>query len=159
MCSLLVEVAVVYAQEAVTDDGEIKINPDALRELEQNTLIDPPKLQPEAAKRWMEFDETLPTQLYRETERKVVLTLRPYTANTKYNYNPVYGKKIKVGKDTWRSDPFYAITHPYGSKVRMGGGGKTSISCDLMAPLAHDFWRFRHKKNRARTLLILKNLY
>jgi hypothetical protein len=39
-----------------------------------------------------------------------VLTLRPYTANTKYNWDPVYQKKITVNKNTWRSSPFYELT-------------------------------------------------
>ena len=40
---------------------------------------------------------------------KVVLSLMPYKANTRFNWDPVYQKKIRVDKNTWRGDPFYEI--------------------------------------------------
>ena len=42
---------------------------------------------------------------------KVMLTLMPYKANTRYNWDPIYQKKIKIDKNTWRGDPFYEIRH------------------------------------------------
>lgn len=60
-------------------------------------------------KSWLEFDSSLPV-MPQMPEKKVVLTLRPYTANTKYNWDPVYQKKITVNKNTWRSSPFYELT-------------------------------------------------
>lgn len=57
----------------------------------------------------MDFDASLPA-MPRMPEKKVVLTLRPYTANTKYNWDPVYQKKITVNKNTWRGNPFYELT-------------------------------------------------
>ena len=65
-------------------EGEIKLNPEVLKE--------------------MGVQEPLGKQ-----QKKVVLTLRPYTATTKYNWDPVYQKKIKIDKDTWRGDPFYEL--------------------------------------------------
>ena len=73
--------------------------------------VDAPLGSPKAdvSKTWMDFDASLPA-MPRMPEKKVVLTLRPYTANTKYNWDPVYQKKITVNKNTWRGDPFYELT-------------------------------------------------
>lgn len=139
----------VFAQTGVEDS--IRINLDVLRQLEQNTLIGAPSV--DAEKPWMQFDETLPVLPQREDKPKVRLTLRPYTANTKYNWDPVYQKKIKVGKDTWRSDPFYALTR---SPRKVVMGSQALVTTDLMAPFTREFWQFQHKKNRKRTLQLLK---
>ena len=87
-------------------DGELKINTGVLKEVkmystwgEQGMSTDKP---------WLDFDTTLPA-VPGVPEKKVVLTLRPYTAKTPYNWDPVYQKKIKVDKDTWRGEPFYAL--------------------------------------------------
>lgn len=40
------------------------------------------------------FDNSLPV-MPKAPEKKVVLTLRPYTANTKYNWDPIYQKKSR----------------------------------------------------------------
>ena len=53
-------------------------------------------------------DESLPEAL---PKPKVMLTLMPYKANTRYNRDPIYQKKIKIDKNTWRGDPFYEIRH------------------------------------------------
>lgn len=67
----------------------------------------------------------------RMPEKKVVLTLRPYTANTKYNWDPVYQKKITVNKNTWRGDPFYELTTRFiysdWAKTPMDAGPRESI--------------------------------
>ena len=39
-----------------------------------------------------------------------MLSLHPYKANTPYDWDPVYQKKITVNKNTWRSSPFYELT-------------------------------------------------
>ena len=95
----------LYAQEWTPQDslrlhrlldggGEMKLNPDVLKA--------------DISKTWMDFDASLPA-MPRMPEKKVVLTLRPYTANTKYNWDPVYQKKITVNKNTWRGNPFYEL--------------------------------------------------
>ena len=87
-------------------EGEVELNPDVLREMG----IDTPWGTPEAEedKPWLDFDVSMPA-LPRTPKKKVVLTLHPYTANTKYNWDPVYQKKIKVDKNTWRGNPFYEL--------------------------------------------------
>lgn len=119
------------------------------------------------------------------------MTLRPYTTQTKYNWDPVYQKKIHVGKDTWRGDAFYELKrqviytnwakHPLDAgpretleqieatglryrvtervNNRMVGSWQRSSSptgLDFMKPFTRDFWNFKGRKRRARTLEVLK---
>ena len=86
--------------------GEMKLNPDVLKEMGVDAPLGSPKA--DVSKTWMDFDASLPA-MPRMPEKKVVLTLRPYTANTKYNWDPVYQKKITVNKNTWRGNPFYEL--------------------------------------------------
>lgn len=123
----------------------------------------------------------------------MVLTLHPYTANTKYNWDPVYQKKIKVDKDTWRGDEFYALKiltipsnwakRPFdagpretleqieatGMRYRVTdrannmavdswqpATGRGIGGLDFMTPFTRDFWNFKGRKRRARTLEVLK---
>lgn len=107
----------LYAQEWTPQDslrlhrlldggGEMKLNPDVLKEMGVDAPLGSPKA--DVSKAWMDFDASLPA-MPRMPEKKVVLTLRPYTANTKYNWDPVYQKKITVNKNTWRGNPFYEL--------------------------------------------------
>ena len=95
---ICLSVPVVYSQEwtkkdslnlsrVLKEEGEIKLNPEAVKQ------IDLPSALP----------NTLPL------EKRQMLSLHPYKANTPYDWDPVYQKKIQVGKDTWRGDPFYRI--------------------------------------------------
>ncbi len=93
-------------QQLLRGKGEIKLNPEVLKELDATAPLDNPKA--ESHKSWMDFDASMPV-LPRVSEQKVKLTLRPYTANTRYNWDPVYQKKIKIDKNTWRGDEFYAL--------------------------------------------------
>lgn len=86
--------------------GEINLNIDAVNELKADPQVGEQKISLD--KQWLNFDLTLPKKQH-EPKKKVILTLRPYSANTKYNWDPVYQKNIKVDKNTWRSDPFYEL--------------------------------------------------
>lgn len=171
-------------------EGEIKLNPEVLQELEMNNSLGTPKAVMD--KSWMDFDNSLPV-MPKAPEKKVVLTLRPYTANTKYNWDPIYQKKIKVDKDTWRGDEFYALKilmiptnwakHPFDAGPRetveqieatglryrvterannmavggwQGASGVGFVDLDLMTPFTREFWNFKGRKRRARTLEVLK---
>lgn len=129
-------------QRLLQGEGEMKVNPNALKELQMNMLGTP---KASADRQWMDFDTSLP----KEPKRTVRLTLHPYTANTKYNWDPVYQKKIKVEKDTWRSDPFYALKQAPVYKGKAGG-------YDLMAIFTREFWDVKGRKRRVRTLKELK---
>ena len=87
-------------------EGEIKLNPEVLKEMGVQEPLG--KQQISMEKQWLDFNTTLP-EIPNTPKKKVVLTLRPYTANTKYNWDPVYQKKIKIDKDTWRGDPLYEL--------------------------------------------------
>lgn len=149
---LMIGVSLSYAQTKGSDD-EIRINPDALRELEQNTWVDAPKA--DKAKPWLQFDETLPSSPFRGPQIKRVLTLHPYKANTAYNWDPVYMKKIKIDKDSWRPLRFYALTRTSEQKVVMGGK-QAVCTGDFMWVFTKDFWQFQQRKNRAKTQQILR---
>ena len=77
---------------------------DAVKQIDFNSSPTVPKMSKERP--GLRLDETLPQVL---EKKKVVLTLRPYTANTKYNWDPIYQKKIRVDADTWRGDPFVEL--------------------------------------------------
>lgn len=97
----------LHLRRFLSGEGEVRLNPDVLKEIGIDSPLGSPK--EDMNKSWLEFDSSLPV-MPQMPEKKVVLTLRPYTANTKYNWDPVYQKKITVYKNTWRSSPFYELT-------------------------------------------------
>lgn len=97
----------LHLRRFLSGEGEVRLNPDVLKEIGIDSSLGSPK--EDMNKSWLEFDSSLPV-MPQMPEKKVVLTLRPYTANTKYNWDPVYQKKITVNKNTWRSSPFYELT-------------------------------------------------
>lgn len=97
----------LHLRRFLSGEGEVRLNPDVLKEIGIDSPLGSPK--EDMNKSWLEFDSSLPV-MPQMPEKKVVLTLRPYTANTKYNRDPVYQKKITVDKNTWRSSPFYELT-------------------------------------------------
>ena len=97
----------LHLRRFLSGEGEVRLNPDVLKEIGNDSPLGSPK--EDMNKSWLEFDSSLPV-MPQMPEKKVVLTLRPYTANTKYNWDPVYQKKITVNKNTWRSSPFYELT-------------------------------------------------
>lgn len=96
----------LHLRRFLSGEGEVRLNPDVLKEIGIDSPLGSPK--EDMNKSWLEFDSSLPV-MPQMPEKKVVLTLRPYTANTKYNWDPVYQKKITVNKNTWRSSPFYEL--------------------------------------------------
>lgn len=80
---------------------ELKLNSKAVKQIDFGSAVGTPRMSEEKA--WLLPDESLPQAL---PKPKVVLTLFPYKATTRYNWDPVYQKKIRVDKDTWRSIPF-----------------------------------------------------
>ena len=84
-------------QNLLEGSEELKLNPKAVKQIDFGGAVGTPRMSEE--KRWMLPDESLPEAL---PKPKVVLTLMPYKANTRYNWDPVYQKKIRVNKNTWR---------------------------------------------------------
>ena len=178
----------VNLQRILNGKEDIKLNMDAVKQIDFNSSPTVPKMSKERP--GLRLDESLP-QVFEK--KKVVLTLRPYTANTKYNWDPIYQKKIKVDKDTWRGDEFYALKilmiptnwakHPFDAGPRetveqieatglryrvterannmavggwQGASGGGISGLDLMTPFTREFWNFKGRKRRARTLEVLK---
>lgn len=103
-------------------DIELKLNPDAVKQIDFGKAIGVPMQS--KSKNWLLPDESLPSAF--ADKKKIVLTLQPYKANTRYDWDPIYQKKIKVDKDTWRDDPLYAmkmqIRYSNWAKNPMDGG-------------------------------------
>lgn len=111
-------------QRLLNGDGELKLNQEALKQIDFGKAVGVP-MQPKT-KNWLLPDESLPSAL--PEKKKLVLTLHPYTANTRFDWDPIYQKKIKVGKDTWRNDELYAmkmtlIYTDWAQNPMDGGGG------------------------------------
>lgn len=178
-------------QQLLKGEGEVKLNPDALKEIDMGSLLGTPKAV--MNKSWLDFDDTLPASLPGEPKKTIKLSLRPYSANTKYNWDPIYQKKIEIKKDTWRGEPFRELTIRFnytnwaktpsdpgvretveqieatGLRYRaterannmavgswQGAGGVGIGGLDLMLPFTREFWNFKGRKRRARTLEVLR---
>ena len=96
------------------------------KQIDFGSAVGTPRMSVE--KKWMLPDESLPEAL---PKPKVVLSLMPYKANTPYNWDPVFQKKIRMDKNTWRGDPHYEMRHQrsYSNWARnpMAGGVRKSL--------------------------------
>ncbi len=135
---------------------EIRINPRALEELEQ--AMQPGALRPHTRKSWMEFDESLPDGRQEEAP-PVRLTLRPYTANTRYDWDPVYQRKIDIDKPHMRIAMHHTHSRPEARRtaVRPFAGSAGVGGLDLMHVFTRDFLHPKARRRRARTLEVLRS--
>ena len=152
-------------QKLLEGSEELKLNPKAVKQIDFGGAVGTPRMSEE--KRWMLPDESLPEAL---PKPKVVLSLMPYKANTRYNWDPVYQKKIRVNKNTWRGDSFYELCRQRfytnrtrsrkANEIRIGEDvsvcGGTISGLDLMAAFTKEFWNKTGRDNRIRTLEVLK---
>ncbi|WP_321330864.1 DUF4858 domain-containing protein [uncultured Bacteroides sp.] len=117
----------ISLQRLLKSDGEIKLNMDAVKQIHFDRILGTPMLVNEQP--GLKLDESLPSAL--PGKKKIVLTLMPYTANTKYNYDPIYQRKIEVKVDTYKSNPFellYSLTIPTNwAKKPLDGGYRKSL--------------------------------
>ncbi|WP_394707733.1 DUF4858 domain-containing protein [uncultured Bacteroides sp.] len=112
----------INLRRLLDSDGEIKLNPNAVKQLRVNGLIGSPMIVDE--KPGLKVDETLPA-VYPH-KKKIVMTLRPYSIYTKYNYDPISQTKIKVGAYTYKARPFaflYSIIIPTNWRKHPFDGG------------------------------------
>lgn len=147
--------------------GEIKLNEEAIKSIDFNSVSFP--TQPIIHKNPLQFDMTLPSSPDNEREEpqpKIRLSLRPYTATTKYNYDPVYKKKISMNQK-YKGD-VSSLYRDGAPGTRRGGMNDTrfmmmngtlsgSFRCDFDRLLSKKFWDFRGRKNSRKTLDILKS--
>ena len=131
-------------QRLLEGDGEIKLNPRALKELEQS--FGQPKASEE--KSWLRFDETLPG-LPTEKQKRARLVLRPYTGYTPYNWDPIRQCKIDIDKPTWQENILRGLD-------KMLVGVSKPSGQDFMAIFTKEFWNRNIKKRRAATLEALR---
>ena len=90
-------------------EGEIKLNPEVLKEMGVQEPLG--KQQISMEKQWLDFNTTLP-EIPNTPKKKVVLTLRPYTATTKYNWDPVYhGMPHSRTRTTLAAEPWREFTN------------------------------------------------
>lgn len=115
-------------QKLLEGSEELKLNPKAVKQIDFGGAVGTPRMSEE--KRWMLPDESLPEAL---PKPKVVLTLMPYKANTRYNWDPVYQKKIRVNKNTWRGDSFYELCRQrfYTNRTRSRKANEIRIGEDV----------------------------
>lgn len=167
----------------LSTDGEIKLNPNAVKEINFGTFVGEQVMVDE--KPALKFDVTLPKVFPDKAELKI--SLRPYTANTKYNYDPIYRKRIDIDKgrpmttptiySNWAKSPLdpgirksvdeieatglrYNPLANRVNNVAVGAwepAGGSGLSGDFMAPFTKDFWDKKGRKRRARTLEVLRN--
>ena len=131
-------------QRLLEGDGKIKLNPQALKELEQS--FGQPKASEE--KSWLRFDETLPATPT-EKQKRERLVLRPYTGYTPYNWDPIRQCKIDIDKPTWQENILRGL------HMQLVGVSKPSGQ-DFMAIFTKEFWNRNIKKRRAATLEALR---
>ena len=81
-------------RKLLDSDQELNLNQDAVRQIDFGSAVGTPRMSVE--KKWMLPDESLPEAL---PKPKVVLSLMPYKANTPYNWDPVFQKKIRMDKN------------------------------------------------------------
>ena len=81
----------LHLKKLLESDQELHLNMDAVKSIDFGTAVGTPRMSEE--KSWMMPDESLPEAL---PKPKVVLSLMPYKANTRYNWDPIYQKKIKI---------------------------------------------------------------
>ena len=155
-------------KQLLDGENELNLNREVVKQILLDKVMGTPDVWTE--KSWMLPDESLPTVL--PQKKGIVLTLHPYTANTRFDWDPVYQKKIKVTKDTWRGDPFYNMKaqrtysnqaeDPMGGSIPIGRGsialtGGTLSGLDLMLIFQKQFWDVKGNKRRARTLEVLQS--
>ena len=145
----------LHLQQLLQGEGELRLNPEALKELEQSLIDD--YLLPDTEKAWLEFDTSLPALLHRPDTLR--LTLMPYTTNTRYDWDPVYRRKIKIDKDTWRTASVQGYTSLGGFPLRCidAAGAVSPSGLDFMAIFTKDFWNVKKRKRRQTTLRVLKD--
>ena len=190
LCPKLDPSGLVEAEPVAEGRGEVKLNPEVLQELEMNNSLGTPKAVMD--KSWMDFDNSLPV-MPKAPEKKWCLPYVLIQPIPNIIGTPFIRKKIKVDKDTWRGDEFYALKilmiptnwakHPFDAGPRetveqieatglryrvterannmavggwQGASGGGISGLDLMTPFTREFWNFKGRKRRARTLEVLK---
>lgn len=139
---------------------ELKLNMEAVKQIDFSTPLGAPRAS--KSKPGLRVDETLPLV---NQKKKIVLTLQPYNSRTKYNWDPIYQRKIDLDKPTWRDNLGRMMADFYNSSstpIKIGKKGVTLDGgtiggLDLMTLFTKDFWDKKGRERRERTLDVLKS--
>ncbi len=119
--------------ERILENDEIHINEDLINSIDFGSGVMGKQMIMDS-KSWLSPDNTLPSITPNEMplDKRQILSLKPYKANTPYNWDPIKQKKIRVNRDTWRSDPFYhlkmARTYSNWAKSPFDKGVRSSLA-------------------------------
>ena len=102
-------------RKLLDSDQELNLNQDAVRQIDFGSAVGTPRMSVE--KKWMLPDESLPEAL---PKPKVVLSLMPYKANTPYNWDPVFQKKIRMDSN-WARNPMAGGVRKSLEEIRASG--------------------------------------
>lgn len=108
-------------QRLLGGKGEIKLNMNAVKQIDLSTPLGAPRASKD--KPGLRVDETLPLV---DHKKKIVLTLQPYNSRTKYNWDPVYQRKIRIRDDKWITS-FTQSTPSNWAKTPMDKGIRRSL--------------------------------
>lgn len=130
---------------------EIELNKSAIQSIGTNFNQLPE--QPIIYKDRFHFDTSLPDSPYplgQEPLRKPGMSLMPYSGATKYNYDPIYKKRIEFTTDK----------KPFGKEIMFQESAgeiinKGSFNYSLDELFTKKFWDFRTRKNARKTLIAL----
>lgn len=93
-------------QKILSAPEDIKINPNAVKSIDFGSFAGTPQIvDDEPGLKW---NTELPKPI--SEKQKIILTLKPYKANTPFNYDPIRKVKIKVRAGTWRANPYTELS-------------------------------------------------
>lgn len=143
---------------------EIELNKEAIRSIDLNA--NPLPENPSVYKDYLRYNTTmpeLPDRSISDSLPKRGMSLMPYNGTTKYNYDPISGKRILFGTEIKRNG-INSLPTVGGRKVMegtrlmlMGGGFGADFKYDLGRLFEREFWDFRSRRAAKKTLLALEN--
>jgi hypothetical protein len=147
-------------KKSLKEGEELKLNKEAVRQIDLNAGAANPRVYEE--KRWMRFDESLP---------RVISPSAVVESDTLYDKRRITGGKLPLQMlevykpvyahlplDTLKIAMEFKLPPPegisLGNGVRVNGG--TFSGLDLLQVFTREFWQFRKKRMRARTMGVLE---
>lgn len=147
-------------KKSLKEGEELKLNKEAVRQIDLNAGAANPRVYEE--KRWMRFDESLP---------RVISSSAVVESDTLYDKRRITGGKLPLQMlevykpvyahlplDTLKIAMEFKLPPPegisLGNGVRVNGG--TFSGLDLLQVFTREFWQFRKKRMRARTMGVLE---
>ena len=143
-------------KKSLKEGEELKLNKEAVRQIDLNAGAANPRVYEE--KRWMRFDESLP---------RVISPSAVVESDTLYDKRRITGGKLPLQMlevykpvyahlplDTLKIAMEFKLPPPegisLGNGVRVNGG--TFSGLDLLQVFTREFWQFRKKRMRTRTM-------